>query len=347
MDAERAAGAWRFDRFTLDLGRGALLGSDGAEVPLRPKSLALLRLLVENPGRVVDRDAIMAAVWPDVVVGDESITQCIRDLRKALGDEAQQLLKTVPKRGYLLAAEVTPAESTAPAPRVERRLAAILAADMVGYSRLIEQDEAATLAAIKGLREQAIDPLLAEHKGRIVKLMGDGAIVEFASVVDAVACAVAVQKAVATARPRRRPTSGSCSASASTSATWWSRATTSGRRRQHRRPPGAAVRARRRPGLRHRLRPPPGPARDAAGVHRRAAGQEHRAAGPGVSGTARRWPARRGAAGVGAARPAMATVAVAALALLLLAAAAPALVVVLAGRAGRRRQARDRGAAVR
>ena len=81
--------------------------------------------------------------------------------------------------------------------RVERRLAAILAADIVGYSRLVEQDEAGTLAAIKALREQAIDPLLAEHQGRMVKLMGDGAIVEFASVVDAVAGAVAVQQAVA------------------------------------------------------------------------------------------------------------------------------------------------------
>ena len=74
---------------------------------------------------------------------------------------------------------------------------AILAADIVGYSRLVEADEAGTLAAIKALRETAIDPLLAEHKGRIVKLMGDGAIVEFASVVDAVACAVAIQKVVA------------------------------------------------------------------------------------------------------------------------------------------------------
>jgi len=118
MDAERTpAAAYRFDRFTLDLARRALLEPDGTEVPLRPKSFALLRLLVENPGRVVDRDAIMAAVWPDVVVGDESITQCIRDVRKALGDEAQQLLKTVPKRGYLLAAEVAPAETTAPASR--------------------------------------------------------------------------------------------------------------------------------------------------------------------------------------------------------------------------------------
>ena len=83
------------------------------------------------------------------------------------------------------------------APRPERRLAAILAADIVGYSRLVERDEAGTLAAIKALRGEVIDPLLAEHHGRIVKLMGDGAIVEFGSVVDAVACAVAVQTAVA------------------------------------------------------------------------------------------------------------------------------------------------------
>ena len=81
--------------------------------------------------------------------------------------------------------------------RAERRLAAILAADIVGYSRLIEQDEAGTLGAIKDLRREVIDPLLAEHRGRIVKLMGDGAIAEFGSVVDAVACAVAIQKSAA------------------------------------------------------------------------------------------------------------------------------------------------------
>ena len=90
-----------------------------------------------------------------------------------------------------------PEEAFLASHRVERRLAAILAADIVGYSRLVERDEAGTLAAIKRLRDEAIDPLLAEHQGRIVKLMGDGAIVEFGSVVDAVACAVAVQKAVA------------------------------------------------------------------------------------------------------------------------------------------------------
>jgi adenylate cyclase len=77
---------------------------------------------------------------------------------------------------------------------MERRLAAILAADVVGYSRLMEADEAWTLETIKTLRSDLIDPLIAEHHGRIVKLMGDGALVEFASAVDAVACAVHIQR---------------------------------------------------------------------------------------------------------------------------------------------------------
>jgi len=79
---------------------------------------------------------------------------------------------------------------------MERRLAAILAADVVGYSRLMERDEEGTLAALKALRSELIDPTIAEHKGRIVKLMGDGMLVEFASVVDAVRCAVAIQRAM-------------------------------------------------------------------------------------------------------------------------------------------------------
>ncbi len=69
--------------------------------------------------------------------------------------------------------------------RVQRRLAAILAADVVGYSRLIRADEEGTLAALKTLREDIIDPKIAEYHGRIVKLMGDGMLAEFPSVVDA------------------------------------------------------------------------------------------------------------------------------------------------------------------
>ena len=78
--------------------------------------------------------------------------------------------------------------------RVERRLAAILAADVVGYSRLMGQDETGTLDRMRELRRELIDPTVAEHKGRLVKTTGDGILIEFPSVVEAVACAVAVQR---------------------------------------------------------------------------------------------------------------------------------------------------------
>ena len=79
---------------------------------------------------------------------------------------------------------------------VERRLAAILCMDVVGYSRLMAVDEAGTLDRLKDLRAGVIDPLIERHSGRLVKLMGDGALVEYASVVDAVTCAMEIQKAV-------------------------------------------------------------------------------------------------------------------------------------------------------
>ena len=127
---------------------------------------------------------------------------------------------------------------------VERRLAAILAADVVGYSRLVEQDEAGTLAAIRKLRAEVIDPLLAKHHGRIVKLMGDGAIAEFGSVVDAVACAVAVQKEIAARAgrcpgraPHRLPHRRQSRRRGGR------RRRPARRRRQRRRPPGAALRS--------------------------------------------------------------------------------------------------------
>src|ERR1700758_4010805 len=81
--------------------------------------------------------------------------------------------------------------------RVERRLAAILAADVAGYSRLIEADEEGTLKRLKALRREVVDPKLAEHRGRIVKTTGDGLLVEFASVVDALRSAAEVQAALA------------------------------------------------------------------------------------------------------------------------------------------------------
>src|SRR4051812_5520916 len=77
---------------------------------------------------------------------------------------------------------------------VERRLAAILAADVAGYSRLMGQDEVTTLRALKAHRRELVDPTIARHHGRIVKTTGDGMLVEFASIVDAVECAVSIQR---------------------------------------------------------------------------------------------------------------------------------------------------------
>jgi class 3 adenylate cyclase len=83
--------------------------------------------------------------------------------------------------------------------RIQRRLAAILAADVVGYSRLMERDEAGTLEALKKRRKSILQPLLTTHHGRLVKVMGDGVLVEFASAVNAVQCAVELQERMAEA----------------------------------------------------------------------------------------------------------------------------------------------------
>ena len=87
--------------------------------------------------------------------------------------------------------------------RVERRLAAVLAADVAGYSRLMGADEEGTLARLKAVRKAPVDPTIAKHRGRIVKTTGDGMLVEFASAVDAVRSAVEVQRGMADQNARR------------------------------------------------------------------------------------------------------------------------------------------------
>src|SRR5262249_44786726 len=82
-------------------------------------------------------------------------------------------------------------------PREQRRLAAIVSVDVAGYSRLMGRDESGTLAALKALRSDLIDPRVIEHSGRVVKTTGDGLLLEFASVVDAVRCVVEVQASMA------------------------------------------------------------------------------------------------------------------------------------------------------
>lgn len=115
-----------------DLRRETVLDVTGAPVPLRPQCFAVLRHLSENAGRVVTKDELMAAVWPDIAVTDDSLVQCIHEIRRAIGDERHILLKTVPRRGYLF--EPT-SGGPAPADRIRWRrmgLAAALLLMVVG-----------------------------------------------------------------------------------------------------------------------------------------------------------------------------------------------------------------------
>ena len=90
-------------------------------------------------------------------------------------------------------------------PRVHRRLSAILAADVVGFSSLMGRDEEGTLARVKSLRAEVISPKVAEHAGRVFKTTGDGLLAEFPSPIEAVRCAVRIQEALASATAARFP----------------------------------------------------------------------------------------------------------------------------------------------
>jgi DNA-binding winged helix-turn-helix (wHTH) protein len=101
-----------FADLTLDLPRGRLL-RNGADIRLRAKSFALLEFLVLNRGRVISKDELLTALWPDVTVTEDSLTRCIHEVRRALGDQASALLQTVPRRGYIFAAADDKAERPA------------------------------------------------------------------------------------------------------------------------------------------------------------------------------------------------------------------------------------------
>jgi TolB-like protein/tetratricopeptide (TPR) repeat protein len=92
----------RLPLHVVDLAAGELRTADGDYVELRPRSLAVLRLLADNAGRLVTKDEIIEQVWGDVIVTEDSLTQCVADIRKAIGDEDRRTLRNVPRKGYLL-----------------------------------------------------------------------------------------------------------------------------------------------------------------------------------------------------------------------------------------------------
>jgi adenylate cyclase len=117
LDTPPPSAVHQFERSILDVRRGVLI-VDGTERRLRPKSFALLQFLVENPGRPIDREEIMRAVWPNVFVTEDNITQCIKEIRRAIGDDDARTVRTLPKRGYLFAGQGDPAKPAIARPPV-------------------------------------------------------------------------------------------------------------------------------------------------------------------------------------------------------------------------------------
>src|SRR5712671_3569797 len=108
-------GMLQFGSFTIDLSRQVLRVGD-RDLALRPQSFDVLRYLAERGGTMVSKDQLIEAVWDRRPASDDSVMQCIKDIRQALGDGAHDAIKTVPKRGYIFAAEITRTSAVRKAP---------------------------------------------------------------------------------------------------------------------------------------------------------------------------------------------------------------------------------------
>jgi adenylate cyclase len=97
---------FQFEEYRLDVARGSLRTA-AREVELRPKAFEVLRYLVENADRLVTKEELIRTIWPNVIVTDEALIHCVSEVRQAIGDDSQAIIKTVPRRGYRFAAAVS------------------------------------------------------------------------------------------------------------------------------------------------------------------------------------------------------------------------------------------------
>ena len=204
--------SYSFEAFTLDLRRGSLRAGD-REIDLRPKSFEVLRYLVENAGRLVPKDELIQAIWPDVTVTDESLTRCVSDVRLALQARAQRIIKTVPRRGYLLAASVSQpatasspgaltvspaaqvladASSTAASPdpgaglkapgeprTAERRQMTVLSCELIGLVALSAELDLEDLREVTAACHRRCTEIIERHRGRVARYAGDAVLAYF------------------------------------------------------------------------------------------------------------------------------------------------------------------------
>lgn len=162
IEVHKNRARYRFADFTLDCERASLVKA-GQELKLRPKVYGALEYLLQNRGRLVTKEELLQALWPDAFVTDDSLVQCLVELRRALDDRSQEILKTVPRRGYVFAAEVVAevAERSPDAGRQDQHRALALP---VPRTPLIGRDK----------EVDAVQTLLADPAVRLVTLTGSG-----------------------------------------------------------------------------------------------------------------------------------------------------------------------------
>jgi predicted ATPase/DNA-binding winged helix-turn-helix (wHTH) protein len=201
-----------FEGYVLDLRRGCLR-RDAREVELRPKCFELLRYLVENAGRLVSKDELIDAVWPNVFVTEDSLTRCVSDIRHALGDDAQRIIRTLQRRGYLFAAPVTigssaPAQqptpeigTAKPKTNLPRPLAALIGreAELAELPGRVQGSRLVTLAGPSGIGKTR---LAIELGWQILPHMPDGVwLIDLAPLTDPAAVTSAVAAVLNVALP--------------------------------------------------------------------------------------------------------------------------------------------------
>jgi len=182
---------YSFEDFSLDTAQRELRRG-GVPISLQPQVFDLLEFLIRNRERVVSKDDLLAAVWNGRIVSESTLSTRINAARNAIGDsgEDQRLIRTAHGKGVRFVGSVREEEGTV------RKLAAIFAADVEGYSRLMGKDEVGTLRRLTACRA-ILDERIAAYRGRVFGSAGDSIVADFASAVDAVQCAVAVQEALA------------------------------------------------------------------------------------------------------------------------------------------------------
>jgi class 3 adenylate cyclase/predicted ATPase len=179
-----------FQEFTLDLRRGCLRDARH-EIELRPKSFAVLQHLVENAGRLVSKDELIELVWAHVTVSDVSLARCVSDVRRALRDDAQRIIKTVPRRGYLFAIPVAQGSTETSPPRDQpptaksgqytgqSRQLTVLACELAGLAELSAHLDPEDLREAIADCYRSCKGILERHHGYVAHGGGDGILAWF------------------------------------------------------------------------------------------------------------------------------------------------------------------------